>query len=541
MQIQSGSKLAQKADQFKLQGSTDINNTFPKSDQKPLERDLRNIAAQPSISIELELSPNKLSKAENTSPKNSKCIFVLFLFTNLFLNFDTGVIPASLIQIEAELKIDYTQQAAMGSLVYLGLSLASVFVSPCFKKYRAKNVVAVSIVINSIFCGLLSWSRDLYIIYACRLMMGFSQAFSVIYGPVWVNEFSPVGSSTMWMGILHSFVALGIMLGYMVAAMTNTYLPKMFSWRTAIAFQALMEIPIAIAFCFQPNKFVDVLDDQKPQKRNESMLTASPNGKGVRIDTIDLDNYQTVWQQVKVILGNKLLVLMTLALCSLYYVVTGIQFWSTTYLIKIIALPPQYSMISFGIICISAPLCGVFIGGYASDKLGGYKGNNLVSAVKLCLVFSISALLIAMPTGYVNNPILFLPLLWTLIFFGACIIPTATGIIVDSVSREYQAACSAFSQLLYNVLGYFLSPILSAVVMDHFSTETQGLTWGFRFLLSISLFGVIFISIAWYDVHTHLQNYLEMKDEVEDVFNVHALSKNEVKLEVTRRRAISLM
>ena len=45
------------------------------------------------------------------------------------------------------------------------------------------------------------------------------------------------------------------------------------------------------------------------------------------------------------------------------------KFWSTTYLIKIIDLSPQYAMISFGILCISAPLIGVFVGGYISDKL----------------------------------------------------------------------------------------------------------------------------------------------------------------------------
>jgi MFS family permease len=72
-------------------------------------------------------------------------------------------------------------------------------------------------------------------------------------------------------------------------------------------------------------------------------------------------------------------------------------------------------------------------------------------------------------------------LLWALLFFGACIMPTATGIIVDCVPRELQAATSSFSQLLYNIFGFFLAPFLSALIMDRFGNGDEGLIWGFYF------------------------------------------------------------
>jgi hypothetical protein len=59
-----------------------------------------------------------------------------------------------------------------------------------------------------------------------------------------------------------------------------------------------------------------------------------------------------------------------------------------------------------------------------------------------------------------------LPLLWCLLFFGAALIPTATGVIVNSVTREHQATSSSMSQLIYNTFGFFLAPVLSAAVMD---------------------------------------------------------------------------
>jgi len=55
----------------------------------------------------------------------------------------------------------------------------------------------------------------------------------VIYGPVWVNEFSPKASNTKWMALLHSFVVIGIMAGYIVGAVTVNFLHEYIGWRFA--------------------------------------------------------------------------------------------------------------------------------------------------------------------------------------------------------------------------------------------------------------------------------------------------------------------
>jgi len=48
-------------------------------------------------------------------------IYMLYLCMNVFLNFDTGVIPGALVQISEELNFNNEQIAYLGSLVYLGL------------------------------------------------------------------------------------------------------------------------------------------------------------------------------------------------------------------------------------------------------------------------------------------------------------------------------------------------------------------------------------------------------------------------------------
>ena len=83
-------------------------------------------------------------------PSNKRnMIFTIFLLSNLFLNYDTGVIPASLLEIIKEIKLDYKEQALLGSLVYLGLSTASIFTSLIFNKFSPSKVCACVLILNS--------------------------------------------------------------------------------------------------------------------------------------------------------------------------------------------------------------------------------------------------------------------------------------------------------------------------------------------------------------------------------------------------------
>ncbi len=84
-------------------------------------------------------------------------------------------------------------------------------------------------------------------------------------------------------------------------------------------------------------------------------------------------------------------------------------------------------------------------------------------------MFGTCAFIFAAPIGFMQNIVYIYPLLWTLLFFGAALIPTATGVIVNSVSREHQATSSSMSQLIFNTFGFFMAPVLSAAVMDQFT------------------------------------------------------------------------
>ena len=159
------------------------------------------------------------------------CIFLNFCLMNTFLNYDTGVIPAALVQIQHEIQLSHPQVAYLGSLVYLGLCTSSLFVSSIFNRFSAPRVIAFNVFLNAIACFVFSMYSNLWILYAMRFLLGFTQAFVVIYAPVWINEFSPSAASTRWMAALNVSALLGVLLGYTLTAVLLNYFSHYAGWR----------------------------------------------------------------------------------------------------------------------------------------------------------------------------------------------------------------------------------------------------------------------------------------------------------------------
>lgn len=76
-------------------------------------------------------------------------IYCLFIVMNVFLNYDTGVIPGALVQISEELDFNSEQMAYLGSFVYLGLCAATFFGSFVFQKFQTKWVLSFMVFFNA--------------------------------------------------------------------------------------------------------------------------------------------------------------------------------------------------------------------------------------------------------------------------------------------------------------------------------------------------------------------------------------------------------
>ena len=496
---------------------------------------------------------------DDIPPFHRNFIFIVFLLSNLFLNYDTGVIPASLIEITKEIHLDYSEQALIGSLVYLGLSCASLFVSLIFTKFGPSKVCSVILLLNCISCFTFSYSTNKIILFSMRFLMGATEAFIVIYGPVWVNNYSPIEHSTTWMGILHSCTALGVVLGYLVASIIINFLGNIFTWRFAIQIQGFVEIFFALFFWLERDDYINV-DVRKsiPAKEMElenkdinvrisnpspsfspSKMRGSSRRVDSRIDSVEVGNLGRYFLQTKTVLTTPLYVSITFGMCSIYFIVTGIQFWMTEYLIAILDIDPLLVNILFSIISITAPLSGVIVGGTISDKYGGYKGKNVIKAIKMCIAFGLVSFVFAFPMGFLFQIIYLAVLLWTFLFFGAAIIPIGTGIMISAVPKDCQATSSSISQLIFNLFGYFFSPMITGYIMDSFVDKRQGFIWGMRVVFWWVIFCLIFFIISYFIASNNYQKQVG-NDDSEDSSMIDDMKENMsnfMKLEINRRLA----
>ena len=517
----------------------------------------------------------KLTEVDEDIPSFHRiCIFIFFLLSNLFLNYDTGVIPASLIEITKEINLDYSEQALIGSLVYLGLSCSSLFVSVIFSNYSPSKVCSSVLLLNCLSCFTFSLTSNKIILFVTRFLMGATEAFIVIYGPVWVNNYSPLEYSTTWMGILHSCTVLGVVTGYISASIIINFFSPSLTWRFSIQIQGFAEILFALFFWFENDEYINVdvrktisINDIELDNRNFTYFNNSNVNNNIysitvphasnasfpansrvrnrkfnpRIDSIETSNLGRYLLQAKIVLTTPLYISITLGLCSIYFIVTGIQFWMTKYLIEILGGEPILVNTIFSIISVTAPLSGVILGGTFSDKYGGYKGENAIRAIKLCIAFGLISFVFAFPMGFLFQIIYLCILLWTFLFFGAAIIPIGTGIMISSVQKDCQATSSSISQLIFNLLGYFFSPMLTGYIMDRFVDKRQGFIWGMRVVFWWVIFSLIFFILSYIIAIHKYENQKNNPEDSEESSMVDESMKenmsNFMKLEINRRLA----
>lgn len=394
------------------------------------------------------------SEEKSCKKAHTRLIFSLFLYIAIFSNFDTGVIPAALFSIQKEMPISQLEEAAIGALPFFGISFGSLLVSYLMKKFSTIKVLFLALCCN-ILCSIwFAFSFTLTSMYFSRFCMGFTQAFWVVYGPVWTNQFSPENRQTTWLGILQGFSPIGIIVGYgLTGLIVNNWLND-WSWRVGVLFQAFGELPGILAFIWLRNKDVAIEAHENDQK----------------------DSNKT--GELSKIFSNFVYILAVCSNCVAFFVVFGLQFWGTLYMITILEEDSSTAMYTYVAITVTAPFFGVLIGGTISDKLGGYKGNQVLTALKLCLFFSLLATFLALSAGFVFTLASWATFVWLQIFFGACLIPPGSGVVVNSVRKELQTTASGVAQIVYNIMGYFLSPLFSAFIMERFVDKAEGMIWG---------------------------------------------------------------
>ncbi|CDW89605.1 major facilitator superfamily protein [Stylonychia lemnae] len=232
-------------------------------------------SAQQAPAFDNDLSKPLVRQATNQAEnqKTLNFIFGVIFLTNLMINVDHGILPACTKEVKKDLHLDDANLGLLGSLVYAGLVIGSLFAMPIFNYGNTKFVLIVCLLLNS-FALLLFTLTDKYsMLVISRVSVGFFQVFFCIYFPVWVDLFADEKRKTVWLTLLLLGVPLGIIIGYLSTAIIVMYS----DWRLVFYIQSGFIVPLAMCFMLTPSKFIvfsgyaNITDNDTTSKRTESM------------------------------------------------------------------------------------------------------------------------------------------------------------------------------------------------------------------------------------------------------------------------------
>ena len=210
-------------------------------------------------------------------------------------------------------------------------------------------------------------------------------------------------------------------------------------------------------------------------------------------------------QQLKQLFSSNLWVALTLSLCSVYFVVTGVQFWITDYATLAkeeggLGADAQTVVLVFSAASVTGPVIGVLFGGVLIDKQGGYKddphssdlpGTAAHRTLRMCGAFAILAMAASLPAAFSNDFNTVMVALWLVLLFGGAIVSPATGVCINAVPAPLRSFGSAIAMFLYNLLGYAAAPLIGGAV-----AEVSSLKWGYRSCILAVVVATAFMAVS---------------------------------------------
>ena len=111
---------------------------------------------------------------------------------------------------------------------------------------------------------------------------------------------------------------------------------------------------------------------------------------------------------------------------------------------------------------------GAAFSGYLGNKIGGPASPYCLPIAITC---GIIATIFGAPLPFVSDPNVFYVLLWIYLFFGGCMTPLMTCVMISCVEPEMRANANAVANLSYNLFGYLPAPFVYGLITSYTGGE----------------------------------------------------------------------
>ena len=502
-------------------------------------------------------------------------LFIIFIIINLLMNFDHGTIPAATEQIRAYIELSNSELGLFGSLVFIGVIIGSLISMTIINTFNRKYILMICLILCGISLFIFTITKSYTLLCIDRVVIGSFQAFISIYLPLWCDQFGFEKRKTMMMALIQVAPPLGVLVGYSVTTLLNTYLSYLpyigkidenERWLYSFYIQSFIIWGITICLFFFSDKYFnskarrvptdieetlnniqkkstgqnyrhlsffyegnenfdelrennssqnvsekDIYEDENENEENEENENNIPkeemkeikeektpndnndnnedikDNKNNKINLKKTNNNNhnksnsktskikdeelSFLTKLKLIFSEPLFICCVLILSVLFFIVTCVQYWTSDYMLIALGIEDEMKRLyAFSIVCLTSPTCGLLLGGYIVDKLGGYSKK---SALIFCLIVSLISIIPGIPLPLVDSIFLYALFLWLLLFFGASTLPTMTGLSIACLPKNVQGSGNSFVIFFYNLVGYLPAPFVYGFLKDLFDDKND--------------------------------------------------------------------
>lgn len=173
------------------------------------------------------------------------------------------------------------------------------------------------------------------------------------------------------------------------------------------------------------------------------------------------------WDNLRSLLHHKVYVFIVLGLSALFFVVAGVQFWTTLFLSTNTNDSVYEIHLAYLLVSGTGPILGVFFGGWLIDRVGGYAGPlQQAKALRVCMLLGAMGAAMSIPISFLHSTLYIALFLWLMLFCGGSLLPACSGIVISSAPPHLRPLASSVAYTSYNLLGYAASNYIPGLIMN---------------------------------------------------------------------------
>eukprot|EP00929_Paragymnodinium_shiwhaense_P097641 TRINITY_DN59276_c0_g1_i1.p1 TRINITY_DN59276_c0_g1~~TRINITY_DN59276_c0_g1_i1.p1 ORF type:complete len:527 (+),score=68.21 TRINITY_DN59276_c0_g1_i1:81-1583(+) len=406
-----------------------------------------------------------------------------------------------------------TMMAAMdvlegGSITYvvtlftwhsLGLAVGNAFAGALLQRWSAKGALLVALLVEAAALLVLGLQIQLgLVVSGClRLICGICAGIPLVFLPLWVDEYGPSEANTQWLALMQMAAPLGQMTGvFVAAAVTSTAAAGSgISWPFAFAVQGAMLVLLAVRLALVPSSQIDVASIGSLRARLDSLTQHPAEGS-------QLGGMHGTWREIREMMvgasRNPLTVSLSTTLCFLHATAAGLALWTGPFLASSkLAPPPMVTVLLAAVTVTCMPMVGIYTGALLCDRVDGFKAGQHAAALRAALLFIVVAAATAPLSGCSSMFVARYGLLTVWLFGSGAFLPICTGVLMTSMPSYLRSFNSASSLVLFLVVGFAISPGVSALLMSCFTKPEEGLAFGVGFALWMTVPAAVLLLLAY--------------------------------------------